>query len=62
MTQIMWETTAAKKTNEIDNEQVLVWTKRVEVQRTLKVLVEAKKYSKKFDAMKGMNIKQSTVN
>ena len=41
-----------KKTNEITNEKVLSWARRVEAQRAKKAILDATKESKAFEAIK----------
>ena len=55
MTEIIRELTATKETNNITNEQVLCWTKRVVVQRAQRAFLKAIKETKEleeFDAVK----------
>ena len=52
MIQIFWDLTAVKKMNEITSEQIFGWARRVAAQRAQKAVIEAKKHSKEFDAMK----------
>ena len=55
ITQIIRELTAIKRTNEITSEQVLFWSRRVQVQRAQKVYMGATKDNKEFNAIKGMS-------
>ena len=58
MTEIMRELSGTKETNKASNEQVLCWAKRLEVKTVQKVLFEASKETKEFDAVKKV-VKQS---
>ena len=39
MTEIIWELTTTKRTNEITSEQVVYWARRVEEQKAQKALL-----------------------
>ena len=55
MTKIIMELTTFKKTNEIPSEQVLYWARRMEVQIAQKVILDEKKESKEYDAIRCMS-------
>ena len=52
MTEIMRGLTAVRNTNEITSEHILCWARRVRVQRVQKAILDVKKGSKEFDAIK----------
>ena len=54
MTKIIMELTAIRKTNEITNEQVLSWARRLLVQRDQTAILDVAKESKQFDAIQNM--------
>ena len=47
-----------KKTSEITSEQVLVWARRAEAQRTQKALIEVTKDNKEFDTIKKVSTEE----
>ena len=51
MTKIIRELTI-KKTNEINSQQIIFWTRRVKAQRAQKTILDTTKERKEFDALK----------
>ena len=51
MTVIVYKLTAVKKTSKIISKQVLVWPRRVKVQKAQKVLIEATKDNKESKSL-----------